>query len=275
MLLNVWDSIRDFFVNLFSSVSWTSLLTLFTGIVIGILICLMVYLVFLFKSVKSKEKENSFDASKININNLNISKEEEAELIRKYIESSKSQFKEESEELSFSDKLNVLKDVSVNLAVDVAKIYYPKSQHPLLELSVDELIKLDYYIMQRVERIFEGKILKHFKKIKVSFIMNMLDKKKMIEESKIVKTAKKLNVGGIGAVIKNALNIVNPVHWVKKAAMNMTMEIAYNRIFGIVFEIVGEETAKIYSKNAFVIFNEEEQELLLEKEIEEEIKVKE
>ena len=97
----------------------------------------------------------------------------------------------------------------------------------------------------------------------------------MIEESKIVKTAKKLNVGGIGAVIKNALNIVNPVHWVKKAAMNMTMEIAYSRIFGIVFEIVGEETAKIYSKNAFIIFNEEEQELLLEKEIEEEIKVKE
>ena len=270
MLLNIWDSIRDFFVNLFSSVSWTSLLTLFTGIVIGVIICLMVYLVVLVKSIKSKEKENSF-----NVNNLNITKEEEKELIKKYIEASKSQFKEESEELVFSEKLNVLKTVGINLAVDVAKIYYPKSQHPLLELSIDELIKLDYYIMQRVEKIFEGKILRHFKKIKLSFIMNMLDKKKMLEESKIVKTAKKMNVGGIGAAIKNALNIVNPVHWVKKAATNITMEIAYNRIFAMVFEIIGEETAKIYSKNAFVIFNEEEQELLLEKEIEEEIKVKE
>ena len=38
--------------------------------------------------------------------------------------------------------------------------------------------------------------------------------------------------------------------------MNVTIDVGTNRIVNIIFEIVGEETAKVYSKNAFII-NEE------------------
>ena len=244
-----------------------------TGIVIGILICLMVYLIALLKSVQSIKNKNTFNLKDIQTNNLGISEEDEILLIKKFIEASKNQFIDEANDVAFNEKLNLCKDVCIDLAVDIAKIYYPNSQHPLCELSIDEIIKLDYYIMERIEKIFEGRILKLFKKVKISFIMNLLDKKKMIDDSKIVKAAKKLNVGGVGTVIKSALNVVNPVYWIKKTSTKLTIDLGINQLFNIAIGIVGEETAKIYSKKAFQVSNE--QELLIEEIIKDEIKEKE
>ncbi len=273
MLLNIWETIRDFFLNLFKSVSWGSVFTLITGMVIGILICLMVYLIALLKNVQSIKNKNTFNSKDIQSNNLGISEEDEILLIKKFIEASKNQFIDETNDVAFNEKLNLCKDVCIDLAVDIAKIYYPDSQHPLCELSIDEIIKLDYYIMERIEKIFEGRILKLFKKVKISFIMNLLDKKKMIDDSKIVKAAKKLNVGGVGTVIKSALNVVNPVYWIKKTSTKLTIDLGINQLFNIAIGIVGEETAKIYSKKAFQVSNE--QELLIEEIIKDEIKEKE
>ena len=164
------------------------------------------------------------------------------------------------------------KEIGINLANDVARMYYPKSSRPLLELSIDELIKLDYYIMERIERIFEGRILRIVKRIRISQIMFILDKKKQVEDSKIVKAAKKLNVAGIGRAIKGALNIVNPTYWVKKGSAKITLELGFNKIANVIFEIIGEETAKIYSKKAFEIYDLESQEKEIENEIISEIK---
>lgn len=272
MLLNIWDSIRDFFGNLFKEFSLTSLLSLLTGIAIGIMICLMLYLVTLIKSVKTVEKKNAFDSKKIRSNQLNISEEEELILIKKYIKASQDEFKEKQALYNASNKFELAKEISINLANDVAKMYYPKSSRPLLELSIDELIKLDYYIMARIERIFEGRILKLLKRIRISQIMYILDKKKQVEDSKIVKAAKKLNVAGIGRAIKGALNIVNPTYWVKKGSAKITLEVGFNKIANIIFEIIGEETAKIYSKKAFEIYDLDSQEAEIENEIISEIK---
>lgn len=272
MFLNIWDSIRDFFSNLFQEFNLASLITLVTGIAIGIMICLMMYLITLVKSVKTVEKKNVFDSKKIRTNQLNISEEEELLLIKKYIKASQDEFKEKQALYNASNKFELAKEISINLANDVARMYYPKSSRPLLELSIDELIKLDYYIMERIERIFEGRILRIVKRIRISQIMFILDKKKQVEDSKIVKAAKKLNVAGIGRAIKGALNIVNPTYWVKKGSAKITLELGFNKIANVIFEIIGEETAKIYSKKAFEIYDLESQEKEIENEIISEIK---
>ena len=262
MLLNVWQSIRDFFGNLFESVSFGSIITLLTGVVIGVLICLIVYIITILKSVKTKE--NTFNEKNITKNELGISNEEEVELIKKYIETSKNQFLEESEDLKTSEKINVLKDVCLNMVVDIAKIYYPNSEHPLFELSVDELIKLDYYIVGRIEKILDKRIIRNLTKLRISTVMSIYDKKKKMDNNKIVKAAKKLNVGGVSSVIMGALNIINPAYWSKKVGIKLPLDIALNKICCSAIGIVGDETAKIYSKNAFNNFDSSDEELLLE-----------
>ena len=120
MFLNIWDSIRDFFSNLFQEFNLASLITLVTGIAIGIMICLMMYLSTLVKSVKTVEKKNVFDSKKIRTNQLNISEEEELLLIKKYIKASQDEFKEKQALYNASNKFELAKEISINLANDVA-----------------------------------------------------------------------------------------------------------------------------------------------------------
>ncbi len=254
LFLDIWSSIREFFTKIFEKVSWSSIFTLFTGILIGIVISILVYVILFLRSISKKEKQNEFDSSEINTNNIDHS--EQLALVKKYINASKDEFKEVSEEMTFNQKLDVTKELTTNLVVNIAKIYYPDSDHPLCELSVEELLQLDYYICHRIEDIFEGRILKNFKNIKISQILRIIDTTNKIANNKIVKSAKKLKIGGISSVIKSAINFINPVFWIKKSLMNVTIDVGTNRIVNIIFEIVGEETAKVYSKNAFII-NEE------------------
>ena len=52
MFLNVWNSIRDFIVNLFSNIRWGNIFIFFMGIIVGFVICGMIYLIIFFKSIK-------------------------------------------------------------------------------------------------------------------------------------------------------------------------------------------------------------------------------
>ena len=49
------------------------------------------------------------------------------------------------------------------------------------------------------------------------------------------------------------MNIFNPVYWVKKLMISTTLVAVSNKICGIVIDVVGEETNKVYSKNVFNI----------------------
>ena len=63
--------------------------------------------------------------------------------------------------------------MSWDLINDIARTYYPNSQYPLFELSIEELISLDYYIMKRIEKIFSGKVLSKVKKMKISSLVKV------------------------------------------------------------------------------------------------------
>ena len=77
-----------------------------------------------------------------------------------------------------------------------------------------------------------------------------------------MKFPKKLNVGGVGSVVMGALNIINPAYWLKKVGPKFAINIILNKLYCIAISIVGEETAKIYSKNAFIKIDNSDVELL-------------
>ena len=247
MFLDIWNSIRTFFYNMFEKFSLSSLFTLIFGIAIGILICLFVYVIYLVGSINKQEEDN-----KLKSNNDDI-KEVDIEKVKKNIKAIQDEYKEASSEMNATEKFKLVKELSVNLATNIALMFYPNSKHPLFELSVEELIKLNYYITNRIEHVIDGSVLKYFKKKKISLVLNILDKKREIEDSKIIKSAKKMHIGGVASIIKNAINFLNPVYYAKKAGINLTVNIGTDKIAKIIFEIVGEETAKIYSKNIFVM----------------------
>lgn len=241
MILNVWESIRQFFSNLFTKVSWSSILLLLTGIIIGFIICGICYLIIVLTSINKAGKKNE------QISYSYTHKQD----VNNFIQGAKDEYKEECETLTLNQKIECIKRISLQLINDIAKVYYPDSKYPIYEISIEELIILANYITERIENVFQGRILRKVEKIKISTIFNFLDKKKQIEDSKIVKAAEKTHIGSIAKMTSNVLNAVNPVHWIKKTMISGSINIGTNKIANIIIDIVGNETAKVYSKNLF------------------------
>ena len=79
----------------------------------------------------------------------------------------------------------------------------------------------------------------------------MFDKKKQIQQSRVVKAAQKYKVGKIVKYGGAALNVVNPVYWFRKLVINTSVDVMTKKICIVIIGIVGEETTKIYSKKLF------------------------
>lgn len=259
--LSIFTDIKSFFVDTFTSISWSNIFILFTGIIIGFIICGIIYVIILLQGIKKADKKHIEEINK----QEDIIKTNEA---NKAIRGAKDKFKEESKEYSFTLKVDVLKQSCWELMNDIALIYYKDSKYPLYELSIDELIKLSYYITQRIEHVFDGKVMGLCKNIKISQLIRIIEYKKKVEDSKIIKASKKAQVGKIAKVTSAMLNMVNPVYWVKKFMISSAISLGTNKVSNIIIDIVGQETAKVYSKHLFKDFDDVEKEIeLLEKEL--------
>ena len=73
----------------------------------------------------------------------------------------------------------------------IASHFYPDSKKPLAELSIEELILLDRYIMDKLELILSKVKINMFKKLKLSTILKLLNLKQNVENNIVVKTTKK------------------------------------------------------------------------------------
>jgi len=141
--------------------------------------------------------------------------------------------------------------LSYELVEEIAKYFFPESRHPMLELSVNELIALNHYITDRIDELLEKPILKNTKNVRVIRVMQMFEKKRAIEESKIAKAAKKMRVGKVIKYGGAVLNAVNPVYWFRKLVINTSVDAMTRKVCVVIIGIVGEETTKIYSKKVF------------------------
>ncbi|MGD9964229.1 MAG: hypothetical protein AB7E16_03400 [Candidatus Izemoplasmatales bacterium] len=142
-------------------------------------------------------------------------------------------------------------DLSFELAEEIARYYYPDSKYPMYEISIDELLELSYYITQRVEKLVNGKILKHFKNYKISTIIDILNKKKAIDNSKLMKLNRKLKISKLFTIGKAVLNYSNPIYWFRKFAIKPSTVLVTKEVCKLIISIVGEETNNVYSKSVF------------------------
>ena len=142
-------------------------------------------------------------------------------------------------------------ELSMELMTDIAKYYFKDSKYPLYELSIQELLDLNYYITKRLTKLINGKFIRRFKNYRISTIVNLLNKKKALDNSKIMKLNRQYKVSKILSIGVAVLNYANPIYWFRKIAIKPSTTLVTKEACKLIIRIVGEETNNLYSKKMF------------------------
>ena len=185
--------------------------------------------------------------------------------IMKMIEAKQAQL-DKTVRLTDNGYFKVAIDLSLELSEEVARYYFPKSKYPIYELSIQEMLDLSNYITNRLEELVNGKLFKIFKNYRVVTIINILNTRKKINNSKLMKLTRKLKFQQIYSGARAVINLANPIYWFRKLAIKPTTVVVTKEICKYIINIFGEETNKIYSK---VIFKSEDNEEEIEEKIDE------
>lgn len=226
-LLKLWIFNLDF----------TTILSFLIGIVLGGIIVCMVYAFIVLSSLRNKKFI-------IKTQEDNLTTQE----VKDMISSSQKSFKDKDLRGDLS-RIVHCKNICTSLVYGIATRYYPKSKHPLLELSIDEVLMLNIYIENRIEEIMNRRGLRLLKKLKISTIVEFTQMTNKVIDSKAFKVSKEVN--STISTIKKIVNVVNPAWWFRKLVIDKTINIITNKLCLVVIAIVGEETYKIYSKTVF------------------------
>ena len=231
-----------------------SIIAYLSGIATGFILAGLIYVLLMLLSINKSKK--IIEAS---VNN--ISEDD----VRIMISQAKDNYKLLKTSEAKEIKENAYKESVLTLVNNIASKCFPNSKKPLQELSIDESLLLAKYVIQRIEEILDKKVVRIVKKLTVKQIVTLLTTKKKIDNNAIVKEAKK-----VSKIAKIGLTIVNTITKPFKLIGTGTKNLILNKIMLVTFDIIGEETYKIYTKQAMKLMSPEYQEFL--KEVEEEIK---
>ena len=210
------------------------IISFLVGIFFGLLIFILIYVILLLKSIGSKKF-----LVKSEVDDLTL--QEVKELVFKAQKKYKND-KLRGDTPKFSHCMNLSKD----LIYAISTRYYPNSKYPMLELSIDETILLFGYIQKRLDEILDKRILRLFKRAKISTIYDISVKSSRIVKSKTYEVSKSVTKGVNTA--KKALNVLNPAWWFRKTIIDTAIAKIMDKLYLVLIAIVGEETYKIYSK---------------------------
>ena len=231
-----------------------SIIAYLSGITTGFILAGLIYVLLMLLSINKSKK--IIEAS---VNN--ISEDD----VRIMISQAKDNYKLLKTSEVKEIKENAYKESVLTLVNNIASKCFPNSKKPLQELSIDESLLLAKYVIQRIEEILDKKVVRIVKKLTVKQIVTLLTTKKKIDNNAIVKEAKK-----VSKIAKIGLTIVNTITKPFKLIGTGTKNLILNKIMLVTFDIIGEETYKIYTKKAMKSLSPEYQEFL--KEVDEEIK---
>ena len=218
-------------------IDFTSIISFLIGIFLGAIIVCGVYAFAVLSSLRNKKfliKTEVDDITTEEVKQLII--DTQIEYKKKDVRGEKS-------------RITHCTDLCKNLAINIASRFYPNSKHPLLELSVDELMMLIIYIEGRLEEIFNRRGLRLIKRVNVATIFNVTNKTNQVMDSKAFQVTKEVS-GAVGT-IKKVVNVVNPAWWVRKVVIDNTINFITDKLCLVTIAIIGEETYKIYSKTVF------------------------
>ncbi len=204
-----------------------------TGIIAGALLIVVIYLLI----VTSKIHKSSV----IITDTSNVKKEEIEEDIRDAQEDF-LKVRKIKNEISWDDYL----DINITLMKRIASRFYPESKKPLGELTLQECLLLDEYLVNKLNELLNTFGLKHFRKMKVNQIISLVNTSKKVTSNKLVKK------GAKAAKILSFINVINPVTWINKGIVEPTINFMIKKILLMLIASVGQETYHIYSKDAFL-----------------------
>ncbi|MDD3113118.1 MAG: hypothetical protein WC339_01970 [Candidatus Izemoplasmatales bacterium] len=229
----------DFRFSLWFLITWPDIRNFLLGMATGFLLLALVVALFLVTNRHRKQKH--FFSKSMPL---------DEKVVREMIQSKQTEM---VETVKFTDNayFKVAIDLSLDLMYDIARYYFPESKYPMYELSIQELLDLNYYITKRIETIVSGKIIRRFKNYRISTIINILQKKKAIDNSKLMKLSRKLKVSKFIMVGKAILNYANPIFWFRQLAIKPSVTLLTKEVCKMIIDIFGEETNKIYSKKLF------------------------
>ncbi|HKL47858.1 MAG TPA: hypothetical protein VJ878_04235 [Candidatus Izemoplasmatales bacterium] len=243
---------------LFIQFDITTILNFLLGVVTGFILFFLFFL--LITTVNSKKRFR-----KRMLNKLPLEDHEVFDLIEM-----KQKQLLETVRLTDNAYFKVSFDLSYELLEEIAGHYFPDSKYPIYEITIDELLDLNRYITKRLDELVNGRVLRHFKNYRISSIVNMLQMKKAVDNSKLMKMSRKLKFGKIYSAGRTVLNYANPVYWFRRLAIKPTTEVLTKEVCKYIIAIVGEETNKIYSKSFKEIKSESDLEEKFDAIIEEE-----
>ena len=237
----------------------SALISFLIGIMTGFIIMFMIYIYAVIRNFNKK--------AKIKLSKDDVDQHEVLMLIK----DTQKQFKdkEQRKELGYFKHLTSL---SIELSKDISKKFFPKSKYPYLEVTIDEALMIGHYSIDRISEILDVRILRMFKSMTIKQITVLIDTKKTIENTKIVKGAKKTGAYKVYQAAMNALNVINPVYWFRKLVLDNAVNIIMEKMGQQAISIIGEETYKVYGKKLFVDTDDEETINKLYEELEKELK---
>lgn len=226
-----------------SYLNWTSLVIFFIGFTLGITICFLVYIYVVLLLLERKKRKKL--KSKINVD------EQETKLIIIQALTTFKTNKKERKEHTMGYAFNICKE----LIYDISSKFYPNSDRPYLELTLDETLKLTKYISDRIDELLKPKLLSVFRQK----TLNQLDKYRLIS-SKVMnnKLIKEDAINGYSIATS-----LNPLSWITRHTFGYVKNFIYYKICEKIIIITGEETYHIYSKKVFINDNEKEFESIL------------
>jgi hypothetical protein len=222
---------------LFLQFDMDSIVNFLLGVLTGFILLFLVFL--LISTINSKKRFRKRMLDKLPLEDHDV-----IELI----DTKQSQLLE-TVRLTDNAYFKVAFDLSFELMEEIAGHYFPESRYPIYEITIEELLELNQYIIQRLEKLVNGKVIKHFKNYRISSIVNMLQVKKAVDNSKIMKLSRKMKFSKFYSASRAILNYANPIYWFRRLAIQLTTEVLTKEVCKYIIAIVGEETNHIYSKS--------------------------
>lgn len=235
--------LMNFITPVFLEVVWRDIRYFVLGIVTGIILLILSLAFILSRNERRKTK-----------NRIGNTVALDNKAILEMIESKQDQL-DKTVKLTDDGYFKVAVDLSFELSEEIARYYFPKSRYPIYELSIQEMLDLNYYITKRVEDLMNQKFFKLFKNYRVASIIDILNTRKKINNSKLMQITRKIKLQQIYSATRTVLNFANPIYWFRKLAIKPTTVVVTKEICKYIIAIFGEETNKIYSK---AIFKEED-----------------
>lgn len=217
--------------------NFSTIISFLVGILMGLILTFLIYALAVVSSLKTK---NYF--AKTENDDLTTTE------VKDMVLNTQKAFKDK-ELRGDTGRISYCYQLGKDLAYGIAVRFYPKSKHPFLELSINELTMLTGYITERVNELLNHRGVRMLRKLKISTIANISTKKKDIEESKAFQTS--MVIGKTLSKAKYVLNVLNPLNWGRKLIVDKALNMIEDKICLVILAIVGEETYKIYSKKVF------------------------